>query len=416
MLVKPQSSSLAKIKVVGVGGGGSNAVNNMIQNYDIEGVEFIAVNTDAQALQASQAEIKLQIGDQITRGLGSGGNPTVGRKAAEESVDIVHENLAGSDMVFVTAGMGGGTGTGAAPTVAGIAKNLGSLTVGVVTKPFQFEGKRRMESALQGISELKDKVDTMIVVPNQRLLEIIDKNASFLDAMRKADDVLAQAVRSIANLITQAGMINVDFADVRSVMEDAGTAIMGIGEADGDGRAEKAANMAIESPLLEIAIDGAKGVLFNVIGGHDLGMMEINQAAELVRSRVDEDANIIFGATVDPALEDRIQVTVLATGFDNESAEMIMSDLSGKRPLTMGQVNKASSPARSTAHTANQADDDVDQDDDESGKIGGFKPFGNGSSTKKKSSSDQVPTVKDSDPSLDDDELELPSFLRRRSN
>lgn len=397
MLVKPQSSTLAQIKVVGVGGGGCNAVNNMIQEYDIEGVEFIAVNTDAQALQSSSAEVKLQIGEQITRGLGSGGNPTIGKKSAEESVDLVHENLAGSDMVFVTAGMGGGTGTGAAPTIAGIAKNLGSLTVGVVTKPFTFEGKRRMESALQGIAELKDKVDTLIVVPNQRLLEIIDKNASFLDAMKKADDVLAQAVRSISNLITQAGMINVDFADVRSVMENAGTAIMGIGEATGDNRAEEAAKMATESPLLEISIDGAKGVLFNVIGGRDLGMMEINRAAELVKERIDEDANFIFGATIDPSLEDSIQVTVLATGFDEEGSQLIMSDMSNvSRPLTMAATRKA-------------MDDDKDESDSEEPKAD-FKPF----DKVKKGPTDKVPTIKDPDPKLDDEELELPSFLRRR--
>lgn len=402
MLVKPQSNTLARIKVVGVGGGGSNAVNTMIQNYDIEGVEFIAVNTDAQALQHSLAETKLQIGEQITRGLGSGGNATVGRKAAEESVDLIHENLAGADMIFITAGMGGGTGTGAAPIVAGIAKNLGSLTVGVVTKPFAFEGKRRMENALQGISEFKDKVDTLIIVPNQRLLEIIDKNASFLDAMRKADDVLAQAVRSISNLITQAGMINVDFADVRSVMENAGTAIMGIGEASGEDRAEVAAKMAIESPLLEISIDGARGVLFNVMGGRDLGMMEINQAAELVKSRIDVDANFIFGATIDPALEDKIQVTVLATGFDETTRQAIMSDLSGNaRPLTMRSGVPAATNQPAVAAT-------------EEDKSASFQPFGARRFPPARSGTEKVPTIKEPDPTLDDEDLELPSFLRRR--
>ena len=427
MLVKPQSSSLARIKVVGVGGGGCNAVNNMISNYDIDGVEFMAVNTDSQALQSSLAETKLQIGEQITRGLGSGGNPTVGKKSAEESVDLVHENLAGADMVFITAGMGGGTGTGAAPIVAGISKNLGSLTVAVVTKPFAFEGKRRMESALQGISELKDKVDTMIVVPNQRLLEIIDKNASFLDAMRKADDVLAQAVRSISNLITQAGMINVDFADVRSVMENAGTAIMGIGESDGDDRASKAAQMAIDSPLLEIAIDGAKGVLFNVIGGRDLGMMEINQAAELVKDRIDVDANFIFGATIDPALEDKIQVTVLATGFDEQSNQAIMSDLTAKRPLTVGAMSSTPPETKTPKVVDDEEEDEKGEENKASSKEdkkgatsakptaskSNFQPFGGKKASKV---SDKVPTIKDADPSLDDEELELPSFLRRRKS
>jgi cell division protein FtsZ len=406
MLVKPQSSSLARIKVVGVGGGGCNAVNTMIQNYDIEGVEFIAVNTDAQALQNTLAETKLQVGEQITRGLGSGGNHNVGRKAAEESVDLIHENLAGSDMVFVTAGMGGGTGTGAAPIVAGIAKNLGSLTVGVVTKPFHFEGKRRMENALHGIGELKDKVDTLIIVPNQRLLEIIDKNASFLDAMRKADDVLAQAVRSISNLITQAGMINVDFADVRSVMENAGTAIMGIGEASGENRAEEAARMAIESPLLEISIDGARGVLFNVIGGRDLGMMEINQAAELVKERIDVEANFIFGATIDPALEDKIQVTVLATGFDDIEGDALMTDLSASRPLSV----------RSSAPRLPVADDEPEEAPATKQSTTSFQPFGSMRKPAPIKAGDKVPTIKDHDPKLDDEELELPSFLRRRTD
>ncbi len=319
MLVKPQAPLTAKIKVVGVGGGGGNALNTMITDHNIEDVEFIAVNTDSQALLNSKADIKLRIGEQITRGLGSGGNPVIGRKAAEETVDVLHENLAGADMVFITAGMGGGTGTGAAPIVAGIAKNLGALTVGVVTKPFQFEMKRRMDLALKGIEELRDKVDTLIVVPNQRLLDIMDKNASFLDAMKKADDVLSQAVKSISNLITQPGIINVDFADVRSVMDNGGTALMGMGAADGENRAQEAAKMAIESPLLEITIDGAKGILFNVVGGRDMGMSEINEAAEIIRNRVSPDAIFIFGASIDENKKG-IEITVLATGFESDAA------------------------------------------------------------------------------------------------
>jgi len=315
MLVKPQSSLSAKIKVVGVGGGGGNALNTMIESYNIPEVEFIAINTDAQALMNSKADIKLRIGEQITRGLGSGGNPVIGRKAAEESVDLIHEHLAGADMVFITAGMGGGTGTGASPVVAGIAKNLGALTVAVVTKPFHFEMKKRMDSALKGIEELREKVDTMIVVPNQRLLEILDKGVSFWDAMKKADDILAQAVKSIANLITQTGLINVDFADVRSVMDNGGPALMGIGRASGENRALMASKMAIESPLLEVSIDGAKGVLFNIVGGKDLTMSEISQAAETVKDRISPDATFIFGASIDPAMEDYMEVTVLATGF-----------------------------------------------------------------------------------------------------
>jgi len=317
----------AKIKVVGVGGGGGNAINTMITDYNIPDVEFIAINTDAQALLNSKADIKLRIGEQITRGLGSGGNPIIGRKAAEESIDQIHEHLAGADMVFITAGMGGGTGTGAAPIVAGIAKNLGALTVAVVTKPFHFEMKRRMDAALKGIEELKDKVDTLIVVPNQRLLETLDESIKFIDAMRKADDVLAQAVRSISNLITQTGLINVDFADVKSVMSDGGTALMGIGTASGDDRAIVAAKMAIESPLLEVSIDGAKGVLFNVIGGKDLTMSEISKAADLVRDKVSQDATFIFGASIDESYEDKLEVTVLATGFgmDYQTGEFTLA-------------------------------------------------------------------------------------------
>ncbi len=316
MLVRPQSTMSAKIKVVGVGGGGGNALNTMVTEYNIQDVEFIAINTDAQALAESKADVKLRIGEQITRGLGSGGNPVIGRKAAEESIDQIHEHLAGADMVFITAGMGGGTGTGAAPIVAGIAKNLGALTVAVVTKPFNFEMKRRMDAALKGIEELKDKVDTLIVVPNQRLLETLDLNITFREALKKADDVLAQAVRSISNLITQTGLINVDFADVKSVMSDGGTALMGIGVAKGEDRAQTAAKMAIESPLLEVSVDGAKGVLFNVIGGKDLTMNEISQAAEVIREKISPDATFIFGANIDESYEDIFEVTVLATGFD----------------------------------------------------------------------------------------------------
>ncbi len=326
MLVKPQSSSLAKIKVVGVGGGGGNAINNMINNYDIQGVEFIAVNTDAQALNNSQAEIKLRIGDEVTRGLGSGGNPSIGKKSAEESVDLLHEHLAGADMVFITAGMGGGTGTGAAPVIAGIAKNLGALTIAIVTKPFGFEGKKRSSTALQGIQELKDKVDTLIVVPNQRLMDIVEKNISFLDAMKMVDDVLAHAVRSIANLITNAGLINVDFADVKTIMANAGTALMGMGSAAGDNRAGEATKQAITSPLLELSIEGAKGVLFNVISGKNLSMMEVDEAARVISEAAHPDANIIFGATIDPALDDELQITVLATGFSVEHGNRIISE------------------------------------------------------------------------------------------
>ncbi len=319
MLVKPQSTNLAKIKVVGVGGAGGNAINNMIKNYDIEGVEFIAVNTDAQVLGSNSAEVKLRIGEEITRGLGSGGNPQIGRKAAEESVDLLHEHLAGADMVFITAGMGGGTGTGASPVIAGIAKNLGALTIGIVEKPFNFEGRKRMETALTGIAEIRDKVDTLIVVPNQRLLDVIERNISFMEAMKKVDDVLAMAVKSISELITQGGMINVDFADIKSIMLNAGTALMGMGIASGEDRAKEAAKMAMESPLLEASIDGATGVLFNIIGGEDLAMFEIDEIARTISDVVHPDANIFFGANVDPSMDEQLQVTVLATGFETNN-------------------------------------------------------------------------------------------------
>ncbi|MDD3647007.1 MAG: cell division protein FtsZ [Candidatus Dojkabacteria bacterium] len=318
MLIKPQSSSLAKIKVIGVGGGGGNAINNMINNYNIDGVEFIAVNTDAAALAANQAELKLRIGEDLTRGLGSGGDPDIGRKAAEESIDIIHENLAGSDMVFLTAGMGGGTGTGATPIIAGIARNLGALTIAIVTRPFNFEGDKRFRTAELGINDLKDKVDTLIVIPNQRILEIVDRNVSFLDAMKKVDDVLGNAVRSISNLITQTGLINVDFADVKSIMTNAGTSLMGMGSANGEDRATNASKQAIESPLLELSIEGATGVLFNVIGGKDLSIHEVDEAAQVISSAADPSANIIFGATIDPDLDDTLEITVLATGFDKQ--------------------------------------------------------------------------------------------------
>lgn len=381
MLIKPQSSSLAKIKVIGVGGGGSNALSNMINNYNIEGVEFIAVNTDAAALAANQAEVKLRIGEELTRGLGSGGDPDIGRKAAEESIDLIHENLAGSDMIFLTAGMGGGTGTGACPTIAGIAKNIGALTIAIVTKPFDFEGTKRSKTAGIGIDDLKDKVDTLIVIPNQRILEIVDKNVSFLDAMKKVDDVLGNAVRSISNLITQTGLINVDFADVRSIMTNAGTSLMGIGAASGDKRASEAAQQAVESPLLELSIDGATGVLFNVIGSKDLAMHEVDEAANVISSAADPEANIIFGATIDPDLDDEVQITVLATGFDN-----VLS------PTSVPTVGLGSTTSRDKKSSISQVKD---------GKLSQESK-----GEKKKAKKDE----------MDDDEwLETPAFLRRKS-
>jgi cell division protein FtsZ len=393
---------LAKIKVVGIGGGGGNALNNMIQNYDIEGVEFISVNTDAQALNNSHAEVKVRIGDEITRGLGSGGNPVIGKKAAEESVDLIHEHLAGSDMVFITAGMGGGTGTGSAPVVSGISKNLGALTVAIVTKPFTFEGKKRMDSALKGIAELKDKVDTLIVIPNQKLLDIVDKNISFLEAMKSVDDVLSHAVKSIAHLITQAGLINVDFADVRSVMENAGTALMGMGEATGENRAAEAAKQAIESPLLEISIDGAKGILFNVIGGNDLGMFEVDEAAKVVASKADPDANIIFGATIDPELKDEVQITVLATGFDSNGMYTVSGAIPTARSYMHQQQTQTSYGDDDDDSSSTTAVSDDDNDDDDL--------TGTASPSRAKKSSQNFGFIDDEE----EDDLDTPSFLRRK--
>ncbi|MBI2029085.1 cell division protein FtsZ [Candidatus Gottesmanbacteria bacterium] len=316
MLVKPDIARFAKIKVMGIGGGGSNTVNSMVVTNKITGVDFITVNTDAQALLVTQAPIKLQIGDNLTRGLGSGGNPDIGKQAAEESREKLKDLLTDSDMVFLTCGMGGGTGTGATPIAAEVAKELGILTVAVVTKPFHFEGSRRMSQAEQGIMELRDKVDTLIVIPNQRLLEIVDKKMTFLEAFKVVDSVLAQAVAGISDLITTPGLINVDFADVKTIMTDAGSALMGIGTGVGENRAVTAARTAISSPLLEMSIDGAKGVLFNIIGGPDMTMSEVDEAAKLISEAVDPDANIIFGTTIDEKRVDEIQITVIATGFN----------------------------------------------------------------------------------------------------
>jgi cell division protein FtsZ len=306
---------IARIKVIGVGGGGSNAVNRMIDE-GIQGVEFIAVNTDAQALVQAKAKARLRLGDKLTRGLGAGGDPEIGRKAAEESADELYNALKGSDMVFVTAGMGGGTGTGAAPVVAQVAKESGALTIGVVTRPFTFEGMRRMQSAEQGISKLKEHADTLIVIPNDRLLQIADKRASLQDAFRLADDVLHQGIQGISELITIPGLINLDFADVRAIMSEGGAALMAVGKGSGDERAKKAAEDAISSKLLDITIDGARGVLFNVTGGPNMTLFEVNQAAAIIRETAHPDVNLIFGAVIDPNMGDDIRVTVIATGFE----------------------------------------------------------------------------------------------------
>jgi cell division protein FtsZ len=310
-------SYLAVIKVVGVGGGGTNAVNRMV-DAGLRGVEFIASNTDAQALAMCDADIKLNIGHELTKGLGAGANPDIGQGAAAESRDEIKEALKGADMVFVTAGEGGGTGTGAAPVIADIAKNeIGALTVGVVTRPFAFEGSQRARLAQDGIQKLRENVDTLIVIPNEKLLAIVERRTTILDAFREADNVLRQGVQGITDLITIPGLINLDFADVRTIMHDAGTALMGIGSANGESRSAEAAKMAISSPLLEESVEGAMGILLNITGGHDLGLFEVNEAAEIVQSAADSNSNIIFGAVIDDSMGDDVRVTVIATGFDH---------------------------------------------------------------------------------------------------
>ncbi|MBC6297609.1 cell division protein FtsZ [Listeria sp. FSL L7-1517] len=332
------SESLATIKVIGVGGGGNNAVNRMIE-HGVQGVEFISVNTDAQALNLAKAEIKLQIGTKLTRGLGAGAVPEIGKKAAEESREQIEEALKGADMVFVTAGMGGGTGTGAAPVIAQIAKEMGALTVGVVTRPFGFEGPKRTKQALTGTEAMKEAVDTLIVIPNDRLLQIVDKNTPMLEAFREADNVLRQGVQGISDLIAVPGLINLDFADVKTIMTNRGSALMGIGIATGENRAAEAAKKAISSPLLETSVDGAKGVLMNITGGSNLSLYEVQEAAEIVSSASDEDVNMIFGSVINDELKDELIVTVIATGFD-ETKQAQQQAQANRRPNQSIQVNR----------------------------------------------------------------------------
>ncbi|WP_246927709.1 cell division protein FtsZ [Clostridioides difficile] len=373
----------AQIKVIGVGGGGNNAVNRMVE-AQLKGVEFISVNTDKQALYTSKAEYKVQIGEKLTRGLGAGANPEVGKRAAEESKDEIVKLLQGADMVFVTAGMGGGTGTGAAPVVAGLAKEMGILTVGVVTKPFAFEGKIRMKNAEGGIAELKSKVDTLITIPNDRLLQIVQKNTSMLDAFAVADDVLKQGIQSISDLIAVERLINLDFADVTTIMKDKGLAHMGIGSASGETRAIDAARQAIQSPLLETSIQGAKGVLLNVTGGPNLGLFEVNEASTLVMESCDPEANVIFGASIKEDLGDEIMITVIATGFE------------GLQNGALDLETKPKSSIRSSLNTTvKQAVKEIEEEVIAEEKI--------------------EPPKKASIIEEDDDEsMEIPTFLRRR--
>jgi len=344
MHIKPEIERFAKIRVVGVGGCGCNVINTMIESQQIQGVEFIAVNTDAQALSVNKAPIKIPIGQELTNGLGAGSVPAVGAKAAEESAETIKSNLEDSDMVFVTAGMGGGTGTGASPIVARIARELGALTIGVVTKPFDFEGAQRMKNAKEGIELLKVEVDALITIPNQKLLEIADEQTSVLEAFKVSDSVLNQGVQGISDLIVMPGLINVDFADVRAVMKDAGSALMGIGIGTGEDRAVTAAKAAISSPLLEVSIDGATGILFNIIGSTSLTMKEIDRAAKIISDAASEDANVIFGTTIDDTMTDQVKITVIATGFDaGLKSKFGISTPTIKQPQPISSEKEASS-------------------------------------------------------------------------
>jgi cell division protein FtsZ len=367
----PPHNYLAVIKVVGIGGGGVNAVNRMIE-VGLKGVEFIAINTDAQALLMSDADVKLDVGRELTRGLGAGAQPDVGKNAAEDHRDEIEEVLKGADMVFVTCGEGGGTGTGGAPVVANIARKLGALTIGVVTRPFSFEGKRRQVQAEQGIDELRNQCDTLIVIPNDRLLALGDRGISMMDAFRQADQVLLSGVQGITDLITTPGLINLDFADVKSVMSGAGSALMGIGSARGDNRAVEAAEKAISSPLLEQSMDGARGVLLSIAGGSDLGLFEINDAAQLVTDAAHPDANIIFGAVIDDALGDEVRVTVIAAGFDGgtpsykpaEPARKVVQQPTAPPPVPpSAPVPVTAAPAATTPPPRRVLFDDVDVPD-----------------------------------------------------
>jgi len=413
MLVTTSADNVVNIKVIGVGGGGCNAVNTMINDYDIPGVDFIAFNTDAQSLKQSLAPTTLQLGEDLTKGLGVGGNHELGAQAAEESLDQIQEMIEGTNMVFITAGMGGGTGTGAAPIIAGVAKNMGALTVAVVTKPFDFEGSRRGEIADEGLAALRDKVDTLIVIPNQRLLEIVDESVSFLDAMKMVDSVLAEGVSSISNLISQTGYINADFNDAKSVMQNAGTALMGIGRASGEGRAEKAARLATTSPLLDMSIEGATGVLYNIVGSN-LSLTEISMVSELIKEAVDPSANIKFGAQIDEDLADEIVITIVATGI-NRADQMYP----GSTSTTTEQI-KASSPEDFSGFTTPNMHKQVfGEDAEEESKGSGGLEFTmsdddseEGGEVEDFTNDSDINSSSPYDPKTDDP-LDIPAFMRK---
>lgn len=379
MLIRPKAGQAAKIKVIGIGGGGGNVLNSMIEEGGISGVEFIAINTDAQALLHNKATVKIQIGENLTRGLGSGGDPEIGLKAAEESRERLKEELSGADMIFLACGEGGGTGTGATPIISEVAKETGALTVAVVTKPFEFEGAKRRFVADEGVQTLREKVDTLIIVPNQRILQVVDKKTSILEAFRKIDTVLHQGVRGIAELITTPGLINVDFADVKTVMSDAGTALMGMGVGSGEKRAIVAIKQAISSPLLDLSIEGARGVLFNIIGGPDLSMSEVDEAVSIITKLVDSDADIIFGAVIDDKMIDQIKVTLIATKFDE-----------GKLRLFRFKKDQPEEPIRDAEEETEEKTDVIEEALKIESNEGGDDEF------------------------LEDDELDIPAFLRKK--
>jgi cell division protein FtsZ len=404
---------LAVIKVVGIGGGGVNAVNRMIE-VGLKGVEFVAINTDAQALLMSDADVKLDVGRELTRGLGAGANPDVGRKAAEDHAEEIEEVLKGADMVFVTAGEGGGTGTGGAPVVARIARSLGALTIGVVTRPFKFEGRRRAMQAEAGIEGLREEVDTLIVIPNDRLLSISDRQVSVLDAFKSADQVLLSGVQGITDLITTPGLINLDFADVKSVMSNAGSALMGIGSARGEDRAVAAAELAISSPLLEASIDGAHGVLLSVQGGSDLGLFEINEAANLVAQAAHEDANIIFGAVIDDALGDEARVTVIAAGFD--SGTPVKNDVGTVRPAESGAGASRTPGASASSGNSDASRPGTSEPAAEASETSGTSTGDGRGTVRPASGTDPTPVprpVREPKRSTSsDDDLDVPDFLK----
>ncbi len=388
--------SFAQIKVIGVGGGGGNAVNRMI-NEGLGGVEFIAVNTDNQALMLSKARTRVRIGDKLTRGLGAGGNPEIGRKAAEESADDLYEVLRGADMVFIACGMGGGTGTGASPVIAQIAKELGALTIGVVTRPFSFEGSRRSQHAAAGIENLKNQVDTLIVIPNDRLLQMADKRATLQQAFTLADDVLRQGIQGISELITVPALINLDFADVRTIMSEGGAALMAVGRAEGDDRARKAAEAAINSTLLDVTIDGARGILFNITGGTDLTLFEINEAAAIIKESAHPEVNLIFGAQIDDAMGDEVRITVIATGFEQSRAERRVN---AERPQNPPIQRSAPMPPQQQPVERQQPPSQQQQQQQQQ---------------QNPPQNPQRP-VQSSEPRYDPDDQGIPAFLRRRNN